>query len=657
MFDTPGVYVREIPSGVRAISGVATSNTAFVGVFGRGPVNAATRVTSFGEFERTFGGLSAISESSYGVRNYFLNGGSVAFIVRVTAGVAAAASVDIPGNAGLVLDAAFTGTRGNALRVGIAHGGAGSVTFDMLVREYDALGAVVNEEQFPALSINSPGAAYVTTALAASALVHVTSHTSGDLPSQTALTAGGLAANLAELLATPATDLAPLAGGSAAPAAATAALPGGAGLDLAASSQGAWGNALRVGIAHSGGGTTFDMLVREYQGTEVVREEAFTGLSITAGQARYVSTVIDAESELVDVTAHTSGDLPSRTALPGGTFAADINALMSAPSVNLTAFTNGADGTVPGNTDAWRDAAIAAIGGSEANQTGIFALDTIVPDVFNLLCLPDLCVLDQGRMGNAATVYQAAHAYCTRNFAFLVVDVPEGTTRANVLAWTGALGGTVRRNAALYYPKMRGPDPLNPAMERTMATSGAVAGIYARTDASRGVWKAPAGTAAGLAGGRPIDVMTNLQQGPLNVQGINVLRTFPVYNSVIWGARTLDGADALASEWRYIPVRRLALFIEDSLQRGLQWVVFEPNDEPLWASVRLNVTAFMSQLHRQGAFQGASARDAFLVKCDSETTTQADINLGILNIYVGFAPVRPAEFVVLRIQQRIQTNA
>ena len=183
------------------------------------------------------------------------------------------------------------------------------------------------------------------------------------------------------------------------------------------------------------------------------------------------------------------------------------------------------------------------------------------------------------------------------------------------------------------------------------------AGLYARTDATRGVWKAPAGTEARIVGGNPVDVMTDRQQGPLNTSGVNAIRTFPVYNSVIWGARTLDGADARASEWKYVPVRRLALYIEASLQRGLQWVVFEPNDEPLWSSVRLNVGAFMNQLHRQGAFQGASARDAYLVKCDSETTTQADINLGILNVYVGFAPVRPAEFVVIRIQQRFANAA
>jgi phage tail sheath protein FI len=652
MFDTPGVYIREIPSGVSAISGVATSNTAFVGVFGRGPVNVATRITSFGEFERIFGGLSAFSETSYAVRNYYLNGGSVAFIVRVTAGATAAAQVTVPGNPGLVMNAAFEGARGNDLRVGIAHAGPGSLTFDLLVREYNA-GAVVNTQELPGLSIAAANAAYLGVEIAGNPLIQLGSHTDGDLPNATVLTAGGApATTMAQLLAAPQGDLAPMTGGSAAPARASATLAGGAGLQLAAGSQGTWGNALRVGIAHAGNGTSFDMLVREYHGTEVIREEAFTGLSTNATQPRYVQTVMAAESELITVLAHVDGDLPARTGTSG-----DINALMSAPLGNLTDFANGNDGTVPGNTDDWRDALTAAIGGSEANQTGIFALDTIVPDLFNLLCLPDLCVLDHSRMATAAAVYQAAHAYCARNFAFLLVDVPEGTTRATIEAWRAALGGTVRRNAVLYYPKMRGPDPLNPAVDRVMCTSGAVAGIYARTDASRGVWKAPAGTAAGLAGGRPIDVMTNLQQGPLNTQGINALRTFPVYNSVIWGARTLDGADALASEWRYIPVRRLALYIEDSLQRGLQWVVFEPNDEALWASVRLNLTAFMSGLHRQGAFQGASARDAFLVKCDSQTTTQADINLGILNIYVGFAPVRPAEFVVLRIQQRIQTNA
>jgi phage tail sheath protein FI len=174
----------------------------------------------------------------------------------------------------------------------------------------------------------------------------------------------------------------------------------------------------------------------------------------------------------------------------------------------------------------------------------------------------------------------------------------------------------------------------------------------ARTDAQRGVWKAPAGIDAAVNGVQGLSVsLTDAENGDLNQLGINCLRSFPVAGRVVWGARTLRGADQLADEYKYVPVRRLALFIEESLYRGTQWVVFEPNDEPLWSQVRLNLGAFMHGLFRQGAFQGTTPRQAYLVKCDRETTTQADINLGVVNILVGFAPLRPAEFVIIRIQQ------
>ncbi|MCB0214617.1 MAG: phage tail sheath family protein, partial [Anaerolineae bacterium] len=163
--------------------------------------------------------------------------------------------------------------------------------------------------------------------------------------------------------------------------------------------------------------------------------------------------------------------------------------------------------------------------------------------------------------------------------------------------------------------------------------------------------KAPAGTEATLRNVEIVTNLTDLQNGALNPSGVNVLRNFPIYGNISWGTRTLVGADAMASEWKYIPVRRLALFIEESLYQGLKWVVFEPNDEPLWSQIRLNVTAFMQTLFRQGAFQGSSPRQAYLVKCDSETTTQADINNGIVNIVVGFAPLKPAEFVIIKLQQ------
>jgi phage tail sheath protein FI len=214
------------------------------------------------------------------------------------------------------------------------------------------------------------------------------------------------------------------------------------------------------------------------------------------------------------------------------------------------------------------------------------------------------------------------------------------------------IGNDYARNAAVYYPRLRMADPLAENRLEDFAPCGAVAGIMARTDAQRGIWKAPAGLDAAFSGVRGFSYkMTDDQNGLLNPLGLNCLRTFPTAGNVVWGARTLAGADRLASEWKYIPVRRLALFIEESLYRGTQWVVFEPNDEPLWSQIRLNVGAFMQNLFRQGAFQGRSPREAYFVKCDRETTIQNDIDLGIVNIHVGFAPLKPAEFVVIRIQQ------
>jgi len=208
------------------------------------------------------------------------------------------------------------------------------------------------------------------------------------------------------------------------------------------------------------------------------------------------------------------------------------------------------------------------------------------------------------------------------------------------------------RNAALYFPRVVQPDPERDRQLDTFAPCGIIAGVMARTDSQRGVWKAPAGLDAALNGIQGLQVnLTDDENGQLNPLGINCLRAFPVNGRVVWGARTLRGADQLADEYKYIPVRRLALFIEESLYRGTQWVVFEPNDEPLWAQIRLNVGAFMQNLFRQGAFQGKTPREAYFVKCDKETTTQNDINLGIVNILVGFAPLKPAEFVIIKIQQ------
>jgi phage tail sheath protein FI len=144
----------------------------------------------------------------------------------------------------------------------------------------------------------------------------------------------------------------------------------------------------------------------------------------------------------------------------------------------------------------------------------------------------------------------------------------------------------------------------------------------------------------------------NDQQGlPLNGQAINCLRSFPGRGFVVWGARTLAGSDALRSEYKYVPVRRTALYIEESLSRGLHWAAVEPNAEPLWAAIRTSANAFLHGLWRQGAFQGRTPLHAYFVKCDATTTTPSDVSAGVVNLLVGFAPLKPVEFVVLRIQQ------
>src|SRR5262249_51426698 len=292
--------------------------------------------------------------------------------------------------------------------------------------------------------------------------------------------------------------------------------------------------------------------------------------------------------------------------------------------------------------------------GLENGKRGLFALDKA--DLFNLLCIPP----DKRDGSTDSGTYQDALAYCVRRRAMLIVDSPAAWSSNKDTAAAAArdglpdlgLTGPAARNAALYFPRVRESDPLQNGQVDTFVPCGIVAGIMARTDTTRGVWKAPAGLDATLSGVQALEVNLNdAENGMLNPLGINCLRFFPVAGRVVWGSRTLRGADRSADEYKYVPVRRTALFLEESLYRGLQWVVFEPNDEPLWAQIRLNVGAFMQNLFRQGAFQGKTPRDAYFVKCDKETTTQSDINKGIVNIVVGFAPLKPAEFVIIKLQQ------
>jgi phage tail sheath protein FI len=273
----------------------------------------------------------------------------------------------------------------------------------------------------------------------------------------------------------------------------------------------------------------------------------------------------------------------------------------------------------------------------DTGSGGLYLLDRV--DLFNLLCVPG---------ETKPSIIARLEKFCRERRAFLIVDCDEAATFKSL---EGGLDPQVTgedgTNAALYFPWVNAPDAPRP-----IPPCGFVAGVYARTDANRGVWKAAAGREASLAGATGVTVpLDDRESGVLNQHAINCIRSFPQAGTVVWGARTLRGSNVFASEWKYIPVRRLALFIEESLYRGTQWAVFEPNEEPLWARIRLDVNAFLHQLFRNGAFQGNTPREAYFVRCDSSTTTQADIDRGVVNIVVGFAPLKPAEFVVIRIEQ------
>ncbi len=271
----------------------------------------------------------------------------------------------------------------------------------------------------------------------------------------------------------------------------------------------------------------------------------------------------------------------------------------------------------------------------------------------NTHCVPATATLSDAQ---AQTVAATAIALCARCGGFYLLDPPQqATTRDTpdaIVKWLAANDTLRSRNAALYVPRIIVPDPVADFAPRICANSGAIAGIYARTDVATGVWKAPAGIQAGLADINALAYPVSDQDNSvLNPLAINALRLFAVYGPVVWGARTLAGADQMADEYKYVPTRRLALYIEQSLIQSLQWAVFEPNDAALWSSIRLSVGSFMQDLFRAGAFMGTTAQDSYFVQCDATTTTPSDIENGVVNVLIGFAPVHPAEFVVITIQQ------
>jgi phage tail sheath protein FI len=593
----PGVYIEEIPSGVRTITGVATSITAFIGRTLRGPVNEALTINNFGDFERIFGGLWVQSSLGYAVRDFYLNGGSQAIIVRLFHPFFATTA-----DHDAALDAAQD----------VAAAAAGN-------------GGDIN-------------------AVAGAARTEANKADNAAEPRKTAADAVAKAAEAEAARGAAATpqsvkDAAAAAVGKAAPI--TKATLAVGSLNLQAAGEGEWGNKLRARVDQDVVGpnaaTLFNLYVRDDQTSQI---ETFRNVSVVAGAPRQVDKVLQNESTLVRVAGTLPGTRPaaSGNTVDAGKTVWDDNAAPTNSKVAVTA--QASDGS---------DLAVGDFTGSgkfDAKQ-GLYSLRKA--DLFNLLCIPPY--LPAGDVDSS--LVSDASVYCEQRRAMLLVDPPTSwTSKDSAKNGITAGVGTVSKNAAIFFPRLVEFNPLRDNQLDVFVPCGAVAGIMARTDTGRGVWKAPAGLDATLVGVPQLSVpLTDNENGELNPLGINCLRTMVPAGRVVWGSRTLQGDDRFASEWKYIPVRRTALFIEESLFRGTQWVVFEPNDEPLWSQIRLNIGAFMHNLFRQGAFQGTTPKDAYFVKCDKETTTQNDINLGIVNIVVGFAPLKPAEFVIIKLQQ------
>jgi phage tail sheath protein FI len=529
----PGVYIQEVPSQVHTITPVPTSTTAFVGRALRGPVDEPVLIHSPAEFDRIFGGLWIKSRLGYAVRDFFLNGGSDALIVRVYKagnGTAATASLDL---SVFQLEASNPGRWGAELSARI--------------------------DKMPATLPGSNGQQR----------------------------SNPLLSPLKESLQLPGTEL-----------------------DS--------NDIFNLTLYDAGTGTT----------------ETINNVTAVDSQRR-IDKVLEHESRLVRF----KGDWAASVTSPGETPPAPAGQKWWENDTSRIKATDGDDGAALDSED---------IIGNEAAKSGMYALEKA--DIFNLLVLPPV---QSGSVDIAAGDLQKAAEYCTERRAILLVDPPSTWADKDAVKDGYPLEGlSPNANAAIFFPRIAEADPLRKNQIEVFAPAGAVAGIIARTDSQRGVWKAPAGQNAGLNGVYNLSVnLTDAENGELNPLGINCLRDVPAAGFVVWGARTMVGDDRLASEWKYLPVRRTALFIEESLYRGTQWAVFEPNDEPLWSQLRLNIGSFMHGLFRQGAFQGQSPKDAYFVKCDSTTTTQADIDRGIVNVVVGFAPLKPAEFIVLYIQQ------
>jgi uncharacterized protein len=420
-------------------------------------------------------------------------------------------------------------------------------------------------------------------------------------------------------------------------------------LQLSAANPGSWGDDLTASVDVNGiTQTVADMyglqrtdlfnLTVIYAGGASALTERFTAVTLKGNGPNRLDKVLANQSSLV-VLSDTS--LLGSAAPANGSWGAGSGGVDSAP-LQVNDYT-----------------------GDPASGTGLYAFNQN-PYSFNILCIPPDNTTQPDLEETDVAVYQEAAQVCVDNNAMLIIDPPvswyqayqQGNIESIALSDLGNYTAEQARACAVYFPRVVIADPLSNGLPKTVVPSGYVAAVWASTDSAVGVWKAPAGLDAPIGGIIGLQAnLNNAQNGLLNPEGINALRFFTAGGNVVWGARTLRGADQLADEYKYVPVQRLLNYIANSLRENTRWAVFQPNGEALWASLTTQVTQFMSGLFSQGAFSGTSASQAFFVNCNATTTTAADQAAGIVNLQVGFAPIYPAEFVVITISQQTASSS
>lgn len=641
----PGVYVQEVSSGIRPIQAAGTSTAAFIGIAEKGPLNEAVKVYNFTEYQNLYGGFSNNSFLSHSVYQFFNNGGSQCYIIRVGANLVTATIVlkdrGTAAQPSLTISAKSPGIWGNLIAVEITNGSTDPANeFNLLVYRQDAvtpadLTRKTLLERFENVSMVAGSTNFVEAVTSTSKQIGVT------------VNAGNANVQVGTSL------------GAAAPQPLTIAERKKFRINID-------GDGYQEVNLQSAVGAEVGQVADLNSTANIATAIAFvvkrlTKLRASTNLAAFSNfTCAPNTSGLLLLTSGAAGSSSSVTVAPAINPGEDASGLLKLGKLNGGIETIGAAVTRPQASPA---GTLYFVGDNaltdqvESVQSGSDG-DLVITDQPFIGALPILDTIDDVSLiavpgiGSEAIVGAGMNYCANRSLSdcFFLGDmrqtndtVPEAEIFAAAVSPKNSYG-------AVYTPWIKMLDPTGVSIEPILVPpSGFVAGLYAKTDAQRGVWKAPAGVNVGLGGAVGLAAnFTDVQQGNLNDKNINVIRQFASAGIVLWGARTLS-ADP---ESKYIPVRRMTIFLRVSIYRGIQFAVFEPNDEALWSQLRLTIGSFMTGLFRRGAFQGATPSQAFFVKCDGETTTQDDTNLGIVNVLVGFAPLKPAEFVVVRISQK-----